>query len=218
MTASSPAFLMVHGWAMDPSLWDPIRDRLAAPSLTLDLGYFGPALLTARPPGTFVAVGHSFGALWLLRHWPEDCVGLAAINGFGRFAAGPDFPEGAPRRPLDRMIDRFGQDPQGVTADFRARCGAPGRPLDDLNAARAGEDLLALRDWDERPVCARGRPILVLAGGQDPIAPAALVTASFAACPQARVSILEGEGHLLPLTAAGACAAALQAFGAEVLP
>jgi pimeloyl-[acyl-carrier protein] methyl ester esterase len=205
--------LFVHGWGLTPDLWDEVASRIDAPSERLDLGHFGAPRLGALPLAPFISVGHSFGCLWLLRHWPEGCAGLVSINGFGRFAAGAEFPQGAPRRPLDRMITRFAEDPDGVAAAFLDRCAAP-RPARAIQRQRAEEGLVALRDWDERATCATlGVPIAALCGGVDPIVPPSLSSASL---PGARLTVLEDQGHLLPLTAPDACAAAIAALAAEV--
>lgn len=207
--------LLVHGWGLGPDLWDAVAARLPLPPARLDLGYFGPPRLDELPDGPFVGAGHSFGCLWLLRHWPQGCVGLAAINGFGRFAAGPDFPEGAALRPLQRMIARFAEAPDTVAADFLARCGAP-PPAAPVWGSQGADHLLALRDWDERARCrSLGVPVVALCGEDDPIAPPALSAASL---PGARIQTVAGGGHLLPLTAPDACAAAIAALAAEVSP
>lgn len=206
------AVVLVHGWGLGPDLWDAVAQRLPAPPVRLDLGYFGAPRVDIRP-GPVIAVGHSFGCMWLLRHWPEGCAGLLAINGFARFSAAPDFPEGSPRRPLDRMIARFAEAPDVVATAFLERCGgaAPPAPIDQ---ARGAEDLLALRDQDERARCAAlAVPVRALCGGRDLVAPPQMCVA---ALPGARAMVMEGHGHLLPLTAPDTCARAIAELTAEV--
>ena len=70
-----------------------------------------------------IAIGHLLGALRLLCQPPLGCAGLVCINGFARFGAGPDFPEGVAPRLLDRMLRQLVAQPQAVLRDFRARCG-----------------------------------------------------------------------------------------------
>ncbi|WZB76845.1 hypothetical protein WJ972_16070 [Achromobacter insuavis] len=121
--AVRPTLLFVHGWAFDAAFWAPLAAALADwPQAVVDAGYFGPARMPA-PAGPVLAIGHSLGALRLLAEPPPACLGLVAINGFARFGAADDFPEGVPARMLDRMLNRLAAQPDAVLRDFRQRCG-----------------------------------------------------------------------------------------------
>lgn len=216
--AARPTLLFVHGWAFDASVWAPLRAELADwPQAAADAGYFGAAHAPAID-GPVIAVGHSLGVLRLLRGLPPSCLGLVSINGFPRFAAGPDFGAGVPRRMLDRMHKRLAADPRAVLQDFRLRCGheaafgEPGLPA-------LGRDLEALRDEDQRAaLAALPVPLLVLAGQDDPIVPAAMTQAAFADPPDAEVHWREQGGHLLPLSDAAWCASRIRAFASRLAP
>ncbi|SSW68802.1 alpha/beta fold hydrolase [Achromobacter agilis] len=216
--APRPTLLFVHGWAFDASVWAPLRAELDGwPQAVFDAGYFGPA----REPdiaGPAVAIGHSLGMLRLLRGLPQDCLGLVSLNGFPRFAAGPGFDAGVPARMLDRMARRLASDPAAVLQDFRQRCGTTA-PFGAPRTEMLGRDLLALRDEDQRAALAALRvPLLVLAGGEDPIVPAPMTRAAFAACPPGDLHWRECGGHLLPVADAPWCAAHIRAFLARVAP
>ena len=146
-----------------------------------------------------VAVGHSFGGLWLLHERPFAWDGLVLVNGFPRFAEGDGFAPATPRRLLDRMIARFDAAPEAVTGDFLHRCGVEAPRPEGLDAARLGAALRALRDWDAR--AALVGPALALAGAQDPIVPPAMTEQAVAGID---VGWHADGGHLLPLTAPGA--------------
>ncbi|BDU71699.1 alpha/beta hydrolase family protein [Mesoterricola silvestris] len=188
--------LLVHGWGFGPSLWEPLREALPGPRwFTLDLGYFGPARLEL-PPALDLVVGHSFGCLWALREPALDGVPLVAVNGFARFSAAADYPEGTPVRVLDRMLDRLQADPGGVLRAFHARLGTeppPGEP----DVARLRADLLRMRDEDARGL---RQPVLALGAADDPLVPMA-----FGGRPWPT------GGHVLPLTRPGDLARALPA-------
>ena len=145
---SQATLWFAHGWAYDASFWEPLR--AACP--TGPRWPTTPAISAPRLPevcGPVIAIGHSLGALRLLRQPPPGCAGLVCINGFARFGAGPDFPEGVAPRLLDRMLRQLAAQPQAVLRDFRARCGddtPSGAP--DMAALERG--LLALRDEDRR--------------------------------------------------------------------
>lgn len=190
--------VFVHGWGFDPSIWGGLRRVFAAwPSVEIDLGYFGKPMLEL-PEGPVLGIGHSFGAMWLLRNPPAGLRGLVAINGFDRFAT--------QQRVMDRMVSRFGTSPHEVLSKFRERCGADAPPQ-DIDAERLGRDLAILRDEEERETArALGVPILSLQGSEDPILTTVSVKGAFWGVPDVKRKILSGEGHLLPLTAPDWCA------------
>jgi pimeloyl-[acyl-carrier protein] methyl ester esterase len=205
---NTPVLVFVHGWGFDVRLWDGVRAALPeADTAVVDLGYFGrpasPGLPSDRP---VVAVGHSFGCLWLLHEKPFAWAGLVAVNGFPRFVEGPDYAPATPRRVLDRMIARFETAPGAVLEEFRRRCGAA-EPPPPADAGVLGAHLRALRDWDAR--AALTGPVLVLAGAEDPIVPPAMTERGFAGFAP---DIYPGGGHLLPLTAPEWCARRIAAF------
>ena len=185
-----PLVILLHGWGYDASFWQPLIDALPdMECLAWDLGYFGaPSFLP--PDREAVAVGHSHGAQWLLRQRPFDWRGLVSINGFSRFAAAPDLPDGVPLAQIDRLSASLEEDPLGCLTGFRQRCGDMTPPPAGPDVARLQESLERLRDWDERPAL----PDLVLCGEADKVVPAPLSRALF---PKA-VTRWHAGGHLLP--------------------
>jgi pimeloyl-[acyl-carrier protein] methyl ester esterase len=194
---------LLHGWAFDATLWHHVIPLLPEFDCRADdRGYFGPAMAVSEGE---VAVCHSFGTLRALAA-PHGFRALVAINGFDCFAARPGFP-GIPARLVARMLARCDADPAPVVQDFRARCGqAETPPLRDSRALRA--DLAALAEQDQRGACTL--PVVSLQATDDPIVPFAMHPALFAAAPLAERTTLPVGGHLLPLTAPEACAAAIR--------
>jgi len=202
--------LLAHGWGYDPGFWEPLARHFAdLPWLATDRGYFGaPAAPVAGGP--VVAIGHSLGALLLLRDPPPQCRALIAINGFDRFVEGPGV-AGVPARPLDRMLARLRADPARVLADFRARCGDPA-PFPVPDPAPLERDLRLLRDADARAIAAGwSAPILSLHGDADPLLPAPMRRQAFASAPDVTHATLPG-GHLLPRTDPAGCATRIRAL------
>jgi pimeloyl-[acyl-carrier protein] methyl ester esterase len=198
-----PVLLLVHGWGFDASFWAPLQAALPpGDSLAWDLGFFGPAtqppLLKDRP---VMAVGHSFGLLWLLHHRPVPWRALVSINGFSCFTRRETFPEGCAPRLVQRMIAQFGKMPEQVVADFRARCGSRIPLPAARDPARLLDGLQALADWDER--C--GQVQFALCGRADPLVPVAMSQACF---PAQNIAWHNG-GHLLPQEDPVWCAAQL---------
>lgn len=206
--------LLVHGWGFDRTLWADLRAALKVGGQQVaeaDFGYFGDPSIP-QPTGPVVAIGHSFGAMWLLRRPPPHCVAFIAINGFDRFTEG-DGSAGTARRVVDRMLTRFDAAPEAVTDDFRRRCGATRPTPGGLRPGRLREDLLTLRDGDERAAArAWSGPMLSLQGGRDPILPAALRDEAFGGAAGLRRAVRPEAGHLLPLTDAPWCAAEIRRF------
>lgn len=174
----------------------------------------GEGLLAQDRP--LVAVGHSFGAMLLLRQAGVKWAGFVAVNGFARFSQAEDYP-GVRRRVIDQMLKRFEVDPAAVLADFRARCGAAEPPPPGLDVQRLRAGLTALRDDDGREQAAALEcPALLLAGDADPIVPAETTGASAACFRHATVEWLAGGGHLLPRLAPDWCVGHLTAFAARL--
>ena len=208
---SRRCFLFVHGWSFDATIWDAVRGHLPdADTAVVEHGYLDGVPRWPDVPAGAVAVGHSAGLLDLLADPPPGCVGLVAINGFTRFAAGPDFPHGVPDRLLQRMLGRLAIDPAATVSEFRSRCGGGLDPAATLRSDRLRRGLLSLCERDaRRRLSASGLRVLALAGRLDPIVPPAMTSDCFE--PAATGWHDEG-GHLLPLTDPVWCAARLRAF------
>lgn len=196
---------LLHGWGMDRQTWDAVIPLL--PEFVCqadDRGYFGPA--EAASPADLV-VTHSLGALRALHTPPEGCRALVVINGFDRFGQAPDFPDGVPGIATTRMAERLEADAQAELTRFRLRIGAGApRPIADRAALLA--DLDFLRSFDGRGLW-QG-PLLLLGGDADLVVRPAHQAACFADRPEALRSTIRGGGHLLPVTAPDACAAAIR--------
>jgi pimeloyl-ACP methyl ester carboxylesterase len=216
---------LLHGWGYDAGLWREVAPLLAGYDVDIpDFGYFAqstknPALATRRNDAhdariPHLAVGHSLGALrWLVEDeaaWDA----LLIINGFPRFTASDDFPQGVQPRVLARMQRRFVQTPAAVLAEFQNACGAPGPALPaDPGPLAQGLAFLAGADGRAR-LAERRQDIHVLASRDDAIVPAALSDAAFAVLPPAQKHWCTSGGHALPLTRPEDCAALIRTVAA----
>lgn len=198
----TPHLLLIHGWGFDPAFWEPLQAALGddLPSTAWDLGFRGAPSRPALPDGVpVVAVGHSFGLLWLLKERPISWTRLVSINGFSRFAKADDLPSGVAPRLIERMLIKLDDDPKAVYQDFMERCGLAEPLADTVDPDALAWGLRALAEWD----CRAGADVdLALAGRRDPILPVALTEALF---PQPLACWHDG-GHLLPLTDPEWCA------------
>jgi pimeloyl-[acyl-carrier protein] methyl ester esterase len=193
--------VMLHGWGFDRHFWQPLQSRLGGTAW--DLGYYGEEMMPL-PEGPAIAVGHSYGVLWLLKHRPFAWKGLISINGFSRFAAGADFPEGVPPAQIDRLSAEVGKAPHAAVHAFRQRCGDQGVPPDSIREASLQASLDHLRHWDQR-----GNGVdLALCGERDKVVPPALSRACFTA----ESTLWHEGGHLLPLQDPDWCAFHIRRF------
>jgi len=202
---------LVHGWGYDATLWREVLPLLDDFDIeVVDLGFFGSPALPADCDRPRIAVGHSLGALWWLAQTDLPWTRLVAINGFPRFTAAADFPQGVAPRILERMRKRFATAPGAVLADFQAACGGAGPALpDDLEPLRQG--LAALAEVDARAaLVTRRQDVFALAARADAIVPAAMSEAAYAGLPAGHLRWQEDGGHLRPLTHARACAALIR--------
>lgn len=189
--------LFVHGWGFDAGFWSAVSERL--PDFrreAVDLGFRGPG---HRPtPERPVVVAHSMGLAWALANLARPWAGVVAVNAFPRFTRAADFVSGVAPRLVERMIDRFDDDPRGVAADFLRRCGVASPDTESLRPGPLGEALRWLATGDERAALGElDCPLVALAGTRDPIVPEAMSREAFAG---RDLILAEGGGHLLPLS------------------
>ena len=204
-----PLLIALHGWGYDFSFWQPLQARLPEAEIRAwDLGYYGEASMPAPEREAF-ALGHSYGVLWFLRQHPFPWRGLISINGFPRFAAGPDFPDGVPQAQIERLRAGVAEATLPALAGFRQRCGDPVPPPDTPDLSRLLASLDHLRDWDARPA----QPDLALCGKTDKVVPPALSSAAFT--PEL-LHWHEG-GHLLPQQDPKWCADQIRAWLKRVI-
>jgi pimeloyl-[acyl-carrier protein] methyl ester esterase len=166
--------------------------------LTLvDLGFIaaGPKAVTTWPRDA-IAVGHSFGLLWLLHRAGEEgrplFRALVSIQGFDRFC-----PHVPPSR-VAGMRRGLRRDAYQTVEAFWRGCGTEHfAPPEALNAARLDEGLGWLMEWDETETKAElACPMLALAARDDAIVPQAMSEAIWRSD---TIRWSETGGHVLPL-------------------
>lgn len=189
--------LFVHGWGFDAGFWTAVSERL--PDFrreAVDLGFRGPGHRpSAERP---IVIGHSMGFAWALAHVAGPWAGAVAVNAFPRFTRAADFVSGVAPRLVERMIDKFADDPRAVAADFLRRCGVEAPETGSLRPEPLGEALEWLAACDERAALAGlDCPLVALAGTRDTIVPEAMSREAFAG---RDLVLAEGGGHLLPLS------------------
>ena len=141
--------LCVHGWAFGPAMWQAMNGRLvglmdddALEIECADLGFYGESHL---PSGHFdLAIGHSFGLLWLLDSGLAKFDRLVAVNGFTRFAATEDFQCGWPHRIIQRMRKGLASSADTVIAEFLKNSGLD---QDAVASVSGGQPDVERLDW-----------------------------------------------------------------------
>ncbi|KAF0118934.1 MAG: pimelyl-acyl-carrier protein methyl ester esterase [Rhodospirillaceae bacterium] len=219
MIPPSLEVVVVPGWGLGESVWAPVQAALTreAPDLVLTVLELGDVFADGTTGLPRLAVGHSTGFLWLLRRRPLAWRGLVAVNGFTRFVTGPGFPHGVDPRVLHRMLNRFEQDPAAVRTAFLERCGAPAVPFPPaapLERLREGLSWLGAEDARDA-LAAEPTPVLVLAGGADPIVTPAMTEACFGG--RGEIFWQPKGGHLLPFSHPAWTAGAIVRFARAIL-
>lgn len=196
---------LISGWSFQRDFWQSLVARLPS---DWTFAYIEPG-----PSGSFTGVSdatavlcHSLGLLAYLHALQQPSSAIFVLNGFTRYAADADFPDGVALRVLRRMRTRLLQDSLEVVDDFRGRSVMPGdvRALasQPLNHLLWGLDCLCSCDarniWSNLRVYKR-----VLASRDDAIAPAAMVRSCFA---ESEIEWVSQGGHCLPLAEPELCA------------
>jgi pimeloyl-[acyl-carrier protein] methyl ester esterase len=205
----TPILVLAHGWGFDHHFWRRMQAELTDfETMTLDFGFFGAPRMIAPPSGRkIIAIGHSYGGLWFMKNRPFAWDHLIVINGFPRFVAGDDFPQGVPVAQVERMQQGLAQAPNELVEGFRQRCGNQEPLPEGMDVARLQQSLDHLRNWDCRPA-----PVaMALCGQSDKVVPMALSAAAFT---EDSIAWHPG-GHLLPQQDPKWCAETLRQWWAE---
>lgn len=231
-----PSLVLVHGAGGSHLDWPPALRRFAgATVVAVDLPGHGRseppgkdriddyaaalgALLAALALGPTVVVGHSMGgaiALSLGLAPPPEVRGLVLIG------------TGARLRVMDALLTMTQQDfsaavelicssewgsaaPDALRAAGRAR-------LATANPQVTHADFAACNAFDMRQSLVAVRlPALVIAGGEDRLAPPKLSYALAEGLPNARLLTLPSAGHMIPLEQPAAVAGAIRSFLTEI--
>lgn len=204
-------FVLVHGWGFHAGIWTDFVAHLGDAEVTLvDLGF-----VTGGPKGQeqwpedAIAVGHSLGALWLLKQ-ERPFRALVSVQGFDCFSR---YVDPSRIKALQRGLER---DPGGTLQAFWRSCGAAGFALPEaLNVPRLTEGLDWLMQWDASKAKQRLEiPMLALATRDDPIVPPAMTEAIWN---DLGVTWSEDGGHVLPMRHPRWCARHILEF-ADALP
>ena len=218
--------LALHGWARDHTDWTAVLGGLEA--VALDLPGFGatpapptswgsaryasevaPTISDLAPP--VVVVGHSFGgrvALHLASAFP-DLVGALVLSGVPNLAPRSD--DGSPAPALAYRAVRWLHQ-RGVIGDERMEAERRRRGSADYRAARGVmRDVLvtAVNEHYDDLAGQLSCPVELIWGAADTAAP--LSHAEWAAdhIPGARLTVLDGVGHLTPTDAPEALRSAI---------
>ncbi len=210
--------LAVHGWAFGPSVFDLMVEELGKHEPTwewefVDLGFWGKG---NTPEGNFdLAVGHSFGLMWLLEQDAVSFDRLVSLAGFSRFVGNRTFRAGVHRRLVAQMQRELLTCPAKLVERFWDECGRSGMVFnckcENPDRERLNWGLEALKSydrreqWDDLALPASRR--LVVAATEDPIVSPALTNACFGG---GSIEWVESNSHLLPMAKPVQCASLIR--------
>jgi pimeloyl-[acyl-carrier protein] methyl ester esterase len=184
----------------------------------------------AQAPARAVWFGWSLGGMVAAQAAAQAPARVAALCTFGSnlsFVASATWPHAMPAVQLAGFTGTLRQEPQQALSRFRALV-AQGGGREALRVARASPlaarspdelaaQLAVLADADLRAaVGAIACPQAWLFGGRDALVPAAAAAAVQEFLPAARVRVLEGAGHGLPLDDAATLAGHIEALVQEL--
>lgn len=200
--------VFVHGWGFDHTLWDGVAAALPEFDKTVvELGFLGDRPTDMTPQADDVLIGHSLGLLWGMAQRP-DWRAVIAVNGFARFTGEAETGACVPPAALRAMRLGVARDAAAALVKFHRSLGHSSAPT-GFDTQRLTDGLALLET-----VCFSkliGVPVRVLAARRDPLVPLA-ASEHLAAAAETSVHWHDAGGHLLPLTAAAWCAAAIAAF------
>lgn len=201
--------VFVHGWGYGPDIWQSVV-KLLGSNITydqVDLGFSGKERISQ---GHYdIAVGHSMGCQWLLSRNDITWEKSVFINGFSRFSAHDDFPEGVHPKVIERMLRKLPKAPADVLSSFHKLCDPEGktdhRTMETPDLSKLTWGLNFLRDQDQRLNFTK-KNSYILADKDDQVVTEAMTVKLFKGNPE----WTEGKGHLLPLTDPGACCSVIK--------
>lgn len=225
--AGPTVVVLLHGWGRTHADWDRVIDLLP-PDLSLvvpDLPGFGaspppahalgaagygellPALLEGvRPRSQLVLVGHSFGgrvALAASDTMAADGLVLAAV---------PIIPPPRPPTPLGYRVIRALAPLVGQRSLERARRRSGSEDYRRAEGVMREVLVKVVRESYEAELARLEVPVEMVWGAEDTACPLALAREAAALTPKARLEVLEGVGHMVPLRAPEAVARAVMAI------
>lgn len=213
------AIVLLPGWSFAAAALAPLAAALSrVETRCIELPAAGSLAAMAdaalaRAPARAVWFGWSLGGMVAAQAAAQAPSRVAALCTFGSnlsFVARRDWPPALPATQLAAFTDALQQAPEQALARFRALVAQGGgrevlrvardAPVAALPAEDLAAQLAVLADADLRGTCGGiACPQAWLFGGQDALVPAAASGAVQQFLPVARVRVLEGAGHALPL-------------------
>ncbi len=208
---SAPRPILIHGSGGEHRVWEPVGARLAG-SVALDLpghpdgeplrdvGAIGLAMAAAleQVPAPRVLVGHSLGGAAALE---VACTRPELVDGLVVVASGARLP--VPDHAMARVREDFGAERDRLLAGFAGRPGRRRRPARPARPSTpAGPTCSspttrpAGRSSSAAASAACGVPVLVVAGGDDPLTPPWLSEELARELPHAHMVVIPGARHL----------------------
>lgn len=239
--SDTPPVWLLHGWAANRHVFDPLAERLrpaavVSPNLPGhgDAAYEGRFDLAAladryaaQMPAAVHLLGWSLGgliALHLAARHPHKVLSLCLTASFAKLAAAPDYPAGLNQPALGRMLPLFRQDYAKYIRQFiqlQFLYNTRHADLQETVLAKLGtaappalaDALNALLQADARPLLPQiACPVLLLFGDKDSLTPPRMGEYLHRHLPLSRLHLIPGAVHAPFLSHADEFAACYRNF------
>ncbi len=147
-------FYFIHGWGFDKTFWEPVCKKIKGNEFTrvaksIDLGFFSRDLFDnyiQKYHSKSIFVVHSYGLNWLLKNQIKcsTIINFFGVPSFLGFQKNPH----VTKKKINRMIENFSENPQGVLNDFYNKCNIEYIVNKKANVVRCLKSLKELKDND----------------------------------------------------------------------
>lgn len=200
-----------HGWGLDASFWDLVKNELseAIEVKAADRGYFSEPVIpefSGNPATSKMLLVHSFGLHWCPENLIEEADIVVLTGSFLSFLSDEERERKAEIKALDRMITLFKKEPDSVLQNFYTRAFLPHKSYSFETSPVMNHTLLLddlkqmMNDHFDIPESLSSKSIFIIHGADDKIVSIEKARKMKEALPAVSSYFeIPGAGHLFPI-------------------